>query len=68
MKIEKQKLKNRQKWPHRASGVNFCSRQTQAGIQVSSVILFCVSLFNRFIIEKALSQITSMERIFNAVS
>ena len=45
---------------------NFRSRQTQAGLQVSSAILFRVSLFNRFIIEKALSQITNMEHIFSA--
>jgi len=37
------------------------TRQTQAGMQVASAILFRVSLFNRVIIEKALSQITNME-------
>jgi len=47
---------------------NFCSRQTQAGMQVSSAILFRVLLFNRVIIEKALSQITNMEHIFSANS
>jgi len=30
---------------------NFRSRQTQAGMQVSSAILICVSLFNRIVIE-----------------
>jgi len=40
---------------------NFCSQQTQAGMQVSSAILFRVSLFNHLLIEKALSQITNME-------
>jgi len=39
---------------------NFRSRQTQAGMHVSSAILFRVSLFNRFIIEQALSHITNM--------
>jgi len=40
----------------------------QAGRQVSSAILFRVLLFNRIIIEKALSQITNMEHIFSAKS
>jgi len=39
---------------------NFRSRQTQAGMQVSSAILFRVSLFNRIIVEKVLPQITNM--------
>jgi len=39
---------------------NFRSRQTQAGMQVSSAILFRVSLFHRVIIEKALSQIANL--------
>jgi len=39
---------------------DFRSQQTQAGMQASSAILFRVSLFNRVIIEKALSQITNM--------
>jgi len=47
---------------------NFCSWQTQAGTQVTSTILFRVSLFNQIIIEKALSQITNMEPIFSAKS
>jgi len=47
---------------------NFRSRHTQAGMQVSSAILFRVSLFNRHIIEKAPSQITNMEHIFSAKS
>ena len=47
---------------------NFRSRQTQAGMQVSSAILFRVPLFNRVIIEKALSQITNMKHIFSAKS
>jgi len=47
---------------------NFRSRKTQAGMQVSSAILFRVPLFNRFIIEKVLSQITNMEYIFSAKS
>jgi len=47
---------------------NFRSQQTQAGMQVSSVIVFLVLPFNRFIIEKALSQITNMEHIFSANS
>jgi len=37
-------------------------------MQVSSAILFRVSLFNRFVIEKALSQITNMEHVFSAKS
>ena len=37
-------------------------------MQVSSAILFRVSLFNRFVIEKPLSQITNMEHIFSAKS
>jgi len=41
---------------------NFRSRQTQAGMQVSLAILFRVSLFNRFINEKALLQITNLGR------
>jgi len=47
---------------------NFCSRQTQAGMQVSSAILFRVLLFNRLVTEKAFSQITNMEHIFSAKS
>jgi len=47
---------------------NFRSQQTQAGMQVSSVILFRLSLFNRFIIQRALSQITNIEHIFSAKS
>jgi len=38
---------------------NFHSRQTQVDMQVSSAILFHVSLFNHVIIEKALWQITN---------
>jgi len=38
----------------------FRSQQTQAGMQVSSAILFRVTLFNPVIIEKAFSQITNM--------
>jgi len=37
-------------------------------MQVSSAILFLVSLFSRVIIEKALSQITNMGGIFSAKS
>jgi len=37
-------------------------------MQVSSAILLRVSLLNRIIIEKALSQITSMQHIFSAKS
>jgi len=47
---------------------NFRSQKTQAGIQVSSAVLFRVSLFNRFIIEKGLSQITNSEHIFSIKS
>jgi len=47
---------------------NFRSKQTQAGMQVLPVILFRVSLFHRFIIQKALSQITNIEHIFSAKS
>jgi len=39
----------------------FHSQQTLAGMQVSSAILFRVSPFNRFIIEKALLHIVNME-------
>jgi len=46
----------------------FRSRQTQAGMQVSSAILFPVPLFNRVTIEKALSQITNMQHIQCKVS
>jgi len=46
---------------------NFRSRQTQAGMQVSSAILF-VSLYSCVIIEKALSKITNTEHIFSAKS
>jgi len=37
-------------------------------MQVSSAILFRVSLFNRVIIEKALPQITNMQHILSAKS
>jgi len=47
---------------------NFGSRQTQAGMQVSSAILFCVSLFNRFTIEISLSQLTNMGSTFSVHS
>ena len=47
---------------------NCCSQQTQAGMLVSSTILFRVSLFNRVLIEKALSQIMNIEHIFSAKS
>jgi len=47
---------------------NFRSRQVQASMQVSSAILFRVSLFNHVIIEKALWQIMNMEHIFSAKS
>jgi len=46
---------------------NFRSRQTQAGMQISSGILF-VSLFSCVIIEKAVSKITNTEHIFSAKS
>jgi len=39
---------------------NFRNRQKQVGMQVSSAILFRVSLFNRVILEKAFLQITNM--------
>jgi len=45
---------------------NFRSQKTQAGMPVSSGVLFRVLLFNRFIIEKALSQITNSAYIFSA--
>jgi len=47
---------------------SFRSRRSQSGMQVSSAILFRVSLYNRLIIEKTLSQITNMEHIFSAKS
>jgi len=47
---------------------NFRSRQTQAGMQVSSAIKFRMPMFNRVIIQKALSQITNMQHIFSAKS
>jgi len=47
--------------------LNFRSRQTQAGMQVPSAILF-MSLFSCVIIEKALSKITNTEHIFSAKS
>jgi len=47
---------------------NFRSQQTHAGMQVSSAILFRVSLFNRFIIEKALFHVTNMESTSSAKS
>jgi len=39
---------------------NFRSGQTQAGLHVSTSILFHVSLFNRVVIEKAFLQITNI--------
>jgi len=47
---------------------NFRSRQTQAGMQVSSAIPFHVTLSNPVIIEKAFSQITNMQHIFSEKS
>jgi len=47
---------------------NFPIQQTQAGMQVSSAILFRVSLFNRFINEKALSHLTNMRSTSSAKS
>jgi len=46
---------------------NFRSRQMQTGMQVSSAILFRVSLFNRFAMEKALglSQVANMGSTFS---
>jgi len=47
---------------------NFRSRQTEVGMLVPSAILFRVSLFNRIVIEKELSQITNTEHIFSEKS
>jgi len=47
---------------------NFRSRQTQVVTQISSAILFRVSLFNHVIIEKVLSQITNLQHVFSAKS
>jgi len=44
---------------------NFRGRQTQAGVQVLSAILF-VSVFSGVITEKTLSKITNTEHIFSA--
>jgi len=46
----------------------FHSQRTQAGMQVSSAILIRVSLFNRFMFEKALFHISNMGSTSSAKS